>query len=76
VNLAALEARFSSGDIVSPATLFAKGLVRRARGRLPKVKILGTAPAGGLTKVLVVRDCVLSLSAKSALANAGATFGH
>ena len=73
VNLAALEAHYAPGDIVSPATLFARGLVRRARGRLPHVKILGD---GVVTKALVVHGCVLSAPAKVALEGAGATLGR
>lgn len=71
VNLAALEAAYKAGETVSPATLLAKGLVRRAKGRTPKVKILGT---GGLTKALVISGCVLSASARAALTAAGGTF--
>jgi large subunit ribosomal protein L15 len=70
VNLAALESAFAAGEVVSPTTLLAKGLVRRAKGRAPKVKILGT---GEVTKAVVVRDCVLSARARAALAGAGAT---
>ncbi|HVM59072.1 MAG TPA: uL15 family ribosomal protein [Candidatus Paceibacterota bacterium] len=70
VNLAALEARFSAGETVSPATLFEKGLIRKVSGRLPQVKILGT---GEVTKALVVSRCALSASARTALAKAGAT---
>src|SRR3989344_5935395 len=72
VNLGVLEASYGAGEIVSPATLLEKGLVRRAKGRLPKVKILGGG-ADALTKALVIRGCVLSESAKKALAGAGAT---
>ena len=68
VNLAALDAAFAAGATVSPATLLAKGLVRRTRGRAPRVKILGT---GALTKPLVISGCVLSLSAEKALLAAG-----
>jgi large subunit ribosomal protein L15 len=70
VNLAVLEARFSAGETVSPATLAAKGLVRKVGGRLPSVKILGT---GEVTKALVVSRCAMSESARAALAKAGAT---
>ncbi len=70
VNLAALESSFSAGDTISPATLLAKGLVRRTKGRAPSVKILGT---GEVTKAFVIRNCVLSLSARAALTKAGAT---
>jgi large subunit ribosomal protein L15 len=70
VNLAALEATFTKGDTVSPATLLAKGLVRRAKGRAPEVKILGV---GTLTKALTVHRCVLSTVAREAITKAGGT---
>lgn len=68
VNLAALEANFKGGEVVTPASLVAKGLVRRKKGRAPVVKILGT---GSLTKALIVRGCTLSTSALGALTAAG-----
>lgn len=68
VNLATLEAAYKAGETVSPASLLAKGLVRRAKGRAPAVKILGT---GELTKALVVRGCTISASAEKALVAAG-----
>jgi large subunit ribosomal protein L15 len=70
VNLSALEASYKAGEIVSPASLVARGLVRRAKGRAPVVKILGT---GELTKALIVRGCTLSASALAALTAAGGT---
>ncbi len=68
VSIAALEDAFKAGETVSPATLLAKKLVRRFRGRAPKVKILGTGP---LTKALVVHGCMLSKGALAALTAAG-----
>ncbi|MSU74544.1 50S ribosomal protein L15 [Candidatus Kaiserbacteria bacterium] len=70
VNLAALEASYKIGETVSPATLLIKGLVRRAKGRAPEVKILGT---GALTKALVVKGCLLSETARKAVSAAGGT---
>ncbi len=70
VNLAALEAAYQVGETVSPATLLAKGLVRRAKGRAPEVKILGT---GTLTKALVIQGCTLSAAARTALLAVGGT---
>ncbi|MHB8860411.1 MAG: uL15 family ribosomal protein [Minisyncoccota bacterium] len=70
VNLAALEAAYQAGETVSPATLLAKGLVRRAKGRAPEVKILGT---GTLTKALVIKGCTLSAAARAALLAVGGT---
>lgn len=71
VNLGALEAAYKAGEIVSPATLLAKDLIRREKGRSPSVKILGT---GSLTKALTVEGCVVSASALAALTSAGGTY--
>ena len=73
VNLGALEAIYTAGDTVSPATLLAKGLVRRAKGRAPMVKILGT---GALTKALSVKGCAVSASAEKGITKAGGTVIH
>lgn len=70
VNFTALEAAYKVGETVSPASLVARGLVRRAKGRAPVVKILGT---GTLTKALTIRGCTLSLVARTALAAVGGT---
>ena len=68
VNLAALESAYTANGIVNPKTLFAKGLARGSRGRLPRVKILG---AGALTKPLSVSGCTVSASARKAIEAAG-----
>ena len=70
VNLTALEAAYQAGETVSPASLLAKGLVRRAKGRAPVVKVLGT---GTLTKALVIRGCTLSDAARAAVTAVGGT---
>lgn len=70
VNLAALELNFNVGETVSPATLLARGVVRRAKGRAPVVKILGT---GELTKALIIKGCTLSSVAQAAFVKAGGT---
>jgi len=59
VNLKDLEKHFSEGDIVSPETLFKKGLI----GKVKKegVKILGK---GELKKKLEIKDCKASKSVK------------
>lgn len=68
VNLAALEAAYKAGETVSSASLVARGVVRRAKGRPPVVKILGT---GTLTKALVIKGCTLSDIAKTAITSVG-----
>ncbi|MDO8231755.1 MAG: uL15 family ribosomal protein [bacterium] len=70
VNIAVIEAAYKAGETVSPATLLAKGLVRRAKGRAPIVKILGT---GALSKALVIDGCAISGTARAALLAAGGT---
>jgi large subunit ribosomal protein L15 len=70
VNLATLEAVFNAGETVSPAVLVARGLVRRAKGRAPEVKILGV---GKLTKALVIKGCTLSAVALAAITAVGGT---
>lgn len=68
VNLSALETAYQGGETVSPATLLARGLVRRAKGRVSAVKILGV---GTLSKALVVEKCAFSTAARAALLAAG-----
>lgn len=70
VNLAVLEAMYNAGETVSPASLLARNLVRRAKGRAPKVKILGT---GEVKKAFIVKGCSLSASARAAIQKAGGT---
>lgn len=70
VNLDVLEAVYTSGETVSPASLLARGLIRRAKGRAPFVKILGT---GLFTKALVVEGCALSARARAAILSAKGT---
>lgn len=60
INFQALEKHFRDGDEVTPETLLKKGIVRRRKGKLPKIKIL----AGGvLKKRLVFKDVAMSRSA-------------
>ena len=61
VNLAALEKRFREGETVSPASLFDRGLIRRQKGALPRVKILGS---GELKKNLMFKNVDFSRSAE------------
>lgn len=70
VNIAALEAAYIAGETVSPASLFARSLVRRVKGRMPVVKILGT---GSISKALVIKGCIVSQSARIAIIAATGT---
>lgn len=68
VNLAALEASFAAGTMITPALLSAKGLVRSVGGRIPKIKILGT---GEIKKAFVLKNVAISGAAKVAFEKAG-----
>jgi large subunit ribosomal protein L15 len=73
INLASLEAAFSTGDRVSPLTLREKKLVGSRGGYILPVKILGT---GTLSKKLEVVDCFASASARAAIEKAGGSISH
>jgi len=67
VNIGSLNA-FKDGDVVSPKTLIAMGVLNIKKGVAPKVKILGT---GKLERKLTIKDCAVSASAKAAIEKAG-----
>lgn len=61
VNLDVLERKFKDGEEVSPQTLLKKGIIRKIKGKIPKVKILSR---GEITKKLIFKDCFFSKKAK------------
>lgn len=67
VNVGTLEQNFRKGDLILPKVLLEKKLIRRIKGRLPKVKILGM---GKLTKKLIIEDCKVSENAKKKIEKA------
>lgn len=69
VNVAALDA-LEAGATITPKTLVAAGLLEKKRGKLPKVKILGT---GDVSKKFTVTGCTVSASAKAKIEAAGGT---
>jgi len=68
LSLDILEKNFNSGDTVSPKNLFQKKLIRKVRGELPKVKVLG---GGKIEKSLNVEGCLISKGAIKAIEKAG-----
>ncbi len=70
INIGVLEKRFESSETVSPKLLLERKLIRRIKGKLPKVKILGE---GGITKKLTIKGCEASESAKEKIKHAGGT---
>jgi len=67
VNLDVLEKNFEAGQKVNPRVLLEKRLIRRIKGIVPRVKILG---GGELTKALTVENCSVSKKAKEAVEKA------
>ncbi len=67
VNVVALNV-FSASDVVTPKSLFEKGIIRRVKGAFPEVKILGT---GDLKVKLSVEQCMVSASARAKIEGAG-----
>lgn len=80
VNLQTLEKKFSAKDEsavggkakikINPQVLLEQGVIRRIKGRVPVVKILGE---GKLTKALIVENCDVSKSAREKIKKAKGT---
>jgi large subunit ribosomal protein L15 len=67
VNIEALNEAYQAGETINPRSLVARGLVRRAKGRAPFVKILGV---GTVTKAFVIQGCAVSETARAAILKA------
>jgi len=61
VNVGDLDKKFKESEVVNPKALLKRKLIRRMKGKTPKVKILGR---GELKKKLIIENCELSKSAK------------
>jgi len=68
INIETLERKFQTGEKVTPKSLLERRLIRRIKGRLPGVKILGT---GKLTKKLTIEGCQISKAAKEKIEKSG-----
>jgi len=68
VNLSALNKVFSDGDTVTVAALIEKKVIDRVKGRMPRVKILGS---GGIVKKVSISGCDISESAKKKIEKIG-----
>lgn len=67
VNLNILEKMFESAEEVTPQILVEKKIIRKQKGHLPKVKILGM---GKLTKKIIISNCNVSDSAREKIIKA------
>jgi len=61
INIGDLDKKFKESEVVNPNALLERKLIRRIKGKTPKVKILGR---GELKKKLTIENCELSKSAK------------
>jgi len=68
VNLSEMNAAFASGDVVTPESLHAHGLIEKKGSVYPLVKVLGD---GKIEKKLTVQRCGISASAKEKIEKAG-----
>ena len=68
VNLEELEKKFKDSDIISPKILLDKKIIRRIKGKIPQVKILGK---GKMIKKIIIENCEISKSAKEKIEKAG-----
>lgn len=83
VNLEVLEKKFKSGEKITPQVLLERKIIRKIKGRVPQVKILGrhpptTLPAKGgapgeLKKKLIIEGCKVSKAAAEKIKKAGGT---
>jgi len=67
VNLSTLT-MFKAGEVISPETLVAAGVLKRSGNKLPKVKILSN---GEVKDKLIIESCLISKQAKEAVEKAG-----
>jgi len=73
LNLDILEKRFASNEKVNPQVLLDKKIIRKIKGRLPVIKILGK---GKLTKKLIIENCLFSKQVKKEIEKAGGTIKY
>jgi large subunit ribosomal protein L15 len=68
LKLEVLEKNFNNSDKITPEVLLQKNLVRRIKGRIPQIKILGNKD---IKKALIIENCLVSKVAKEKIEKAG-----
>jgi large subunit ribosomal protein L15 len=71
LNLDVLEKKFNENEKVTPKILFEKGIIKKIKGILPEVKLLG---GGDITKPFLVSECQVSKQAKDKIEKAGGKY--
>lgn len=70
VSLKMIADKMEDGALVSPQTLFEKGIVEKRNGNIKEIKILGSAE---ISKKLIIERCTVSEGAKAMILKAGGT---
>jgi large subunit ribosomal protein L15 len=70
VSIGVIEKKFKSGETINPQVLLKKEIIRKIKGKVPVVKILGKEK---LTKKVIIEDCEISKGAKEIIEKAGGT---
>lgn len=68
VNIGIIDKKFVAADTITPEALAEKRIIRRIKGRLPRVKLLG---GGEISKPFFVKDCLASKAAGKKIEAAG-----
>ncbi|HEA84542.1 MAG TPA: 50S ribosomal protein L15 [Candidatus Wildermuthbacteria bacterium] len=68
VSLSSLEKYLDDNAVITPKLLLKKNIISTMKGRMPKVKILGT---GEVKKAFTIKGCEVSESAKAKIIAAG-----
>jgi len=68
INVGVLNDKFKKNDSINPKILLQKKLIRKIKGKIPQVKILGK---GKTNKPLLIEGCQTSKTAKQKIEQAG-----
>lgn len=63
---------FKNGDTINPSALLKAGMVRKIKGRVPEIKILG---GGDVKNKIFVKNCFVSKQAREKILKAGGEIG-
>jgi len=70
LNLEIFNKKFEEKEKVNPQLLFERGIIRKIKGKIPRVKILGK---GEIKKALIFEDFQFSKGVKEKIEKAGGT---
>jgi len=68
VNVGLLEKKFKAESLITPQSLLKENIIRKIKGKLPSVKILGS---GDVKKPFTVKNCTVSEQARKKIEKAG-----